>query len=309
MPSPPPVPTPTSQDRSLDRVTVVMATFHSGHCAAELGRCLIDFPHVIVIDNASGDDTVAQVRQHLPHAKLIVNDCNRGFGAANNQGVWAAATEFVLLINPDCIIGASDALAMIQSADRYPEASAIGPQLLDRKRHLDVSYAWTPDSWPPKGPAAEAEVCVGFISGACMLIRRQAMVSIQGFDEGFFLYQEDTDLCLRLARQCGALIVAPKATVTHLSRSSSAGKARFKAEYIRGYHHIQSKFLFELKHHQRHVTKVRRWRYGTTAALEALVRIALLDLVRAARVVGRMVGVLRYPQDMRRRQAQAKQAS
>ncbi|MDO9006025.1 MAG: glycosyltransferase family 2 protein [Aquabacterium sp.] len=283
-----------------------MATYHSGHCAPELGRCLAAFPHVTVIDNASSDDTVAQVREHLPHARIIVNERNRGFGAANNQGVWAATTEFVLLLNPDCVIGADDGIAMIQAADRYPKASAIGPQLSGKRGYLDLSYGWTPGSWSPKGPGAEADTCVGFISGACMLIRREAMIQIQGFDEDFFLYQEDTDLCMRLAQQCGELILAPKATVKHLSRSSSSGKGRFKAEYLRGYHHIQSKFLFELKHLGVQVSTARRWRYCATAALEMLARVLVLDVVRATRVFGRVIGAIRYPRDRKLRRTDAK---
>ncbi|MGH6645883.1 glycosyltransferase family 2 protein [Aquabacterium sp.] len=286
----------------LARVTVVLVTFHSAHCAPELGRALADFPHVTVVDNASTDDTLEQFRRHLPKAALLANDRNLGFGAANNRGIWAAGTEFVLLLNPDCVVSAEAVSQLIRCADTYPGAAMIGPQLLGRSGQADISYTWAPNTWSALGPGAEAEACVGFISGACMLIRRDAMLRIQGFDEGFFLYYEDTDLCLRLARQCGELIVAPQALVTHLSRGSSGGSGRFKAEYMRGYHHIQSKFLFNLKHLGEQVSTARRWRYCMTAALEMMVRVLVLDLVRATRVLGRVVGAWRYPDDMRTRQ-------
>lgn len=293
---------PTSAPADLQRVTVILATFYSSHCIPQLGRCLALFPNVVIIDNASEDDTLLKVAQHLPHAKFIANKQNRGFGAANNQGVKIADTEFLLLLNPDCIIDPASALALIKSADRHPDASAIGPQLLGRRGQLDLSYGWTPDSWKPKGAGADADTCVGFISGACMLIRKNAMVRINGFDERFFLYQEDTDLCIRLAQQCGALILAPEARVTHQSRGSSGGRARVKAEYIRGYHHIQSKFLFDQKHHRLQASTWMRLRYCATAALEAILRIALFDLVRASRALGRVLGAWRYPNDMKIRQ-------
>jgi GT2 family glycosyltransferase len=286
----------------LARVTVVLATYHSGHCAADLGRSLAGFPQVIVVDNASSDDTVAQVRQHLPQAQVFVNDRNLGFGTANNRGVWAAATEFVLLLNPDCVLAADAVVTLVQTAERYPSAAVVAPQLINRQGKQDLSYCWTPSTWAAQGPGAEGDTCVGFVSGACMLIRREAMLRVQGFDEDFFLYQEDTDLCLRLARQCGELILTPQAHVTHLSRGSSSGKARFKAEYLRGYHHIQSKFLFDFKHQGLQVTTLRRWRYGLIAGLEMLARLLMLDLARAMRVMGRMAGALRYPQDMKLRQ-------
>ncbi|MES2092051.1 MAG: glycosyltransferase family 2 protein, partial [Pseudomonadota bacterium] len=210
----------------LARVTVVLVTYQSAHCAADLGRCLDQFPNVTVVDNASTDDTVAQFRHHLPQAQVLTNQRNLGFGAANNRGVWAASTEFVLLLNPDCLIDVDAALALIRSADAHPSASVIAPQLLDRQGRPDISYYWTPNTWPAKGPGAEADTCVGFVSGACMLIRRDAMLKVNGFDEDFFLYSEDTDLCLRLAQQCGEIIVDPQALVTHFSRGSSGGKGR-----------------------------------------------------------------------------------
>ncbi len=290
----------------LARVTVVLATYHSGHCAADLERCLSGFPHVIVVDNASSDDTVAQVSQHLPQAQVLLNDRNLGFGTANNRGVWAATTEFVLLLNPDCVIDADAVATLLQTAQRYPKAALVAPQLINRQGKQDLSYCWTPTTWAAQGPGAEADTCVGFASGACMLIRREAMVRVHGFDEDFFLYQEDTDLCLRLARQCGELILSPHARVTHLSRGSSSGKARFKAEYLRGYHHIQSKFLFDFKHQGLQVTTARRWRYGLIAALEMLARLPMADLARAMRVMGRMMGALRYPQDMKLRRSAAR---
>ena len=302
MPSTASIPPANSVAADLSRVTVVLVTFHSAHCAAELGRCLKHFPHVTVVDNASTDDTIPQFQQHLPQAVLMPNGRNRGFGAANNRGVWGASTEFVLLLNPDCVIDAPNVSALVRCADDHPHAALIAPQLIGRQGQADNSYSWAPNTWPAKGPGAEGPACVGFASGACLLIRREAMVRVQGFDETFFLYYEDTDLCLRLAQQWGELILAPQARVMHLSRGSSGGRGRLKAEYIRGYHHIQSKFLFNVKHLGQQVSTGRRWRYCAVAALEMLARVLILDIVRATRVLGRVVGAWRYPHDMQSRQ-------
>jgi len=305
MPSPVMTPPAAAVAADLARVTVVLVTFHSAHCAAELGRALAGFPHVTLVDNASTDDTLAQFGKHIPQANLLANERNLGFGAANNRGIWAAETEFVLLLNPDCVLDAQAVSQLVRCADAFPDAALVGPQLLGRSGQPDISYTWAPNSWAAQGPGADGPTCVGFISGACMLIRREAMQRVKGFDEGFFLYYEDTDLCLRLAQQFGALIVAPQARVTHLSRGSSGGKGRLKAEYMRGYHHIQSKFLFNLKHQGVQVSRARRWRYCATACLEMLVRLLVLDLARATRVLGRVVGAWRYPDDMTSRQARS----
>lgn len=290
---------------NLDRLTVLLVTYQSEHCAPTLGRALARFPHVVVIDNGSTDATVSAFQRELPQAKIIENGKNLGFGAANNLGAKAAQTEFILLLNPDCIIDTLAASAMVDCADRYPEASAIAPQLIDRHGAEDKSYSLGTISWPGKGPAAEADICVRFSSGACMLIRKLAMQQVKGFDEDFFLYYEDTDLCLRLTAQSGAIVVTPNAKVTHLSRGSSGGRKRYKAEYLRGYHHIQSKFLFELKHRQLNVSRSRRTRYAVVAAFEAIARLCLLDFARSVRVFGRVMGSLRYPQDMAARRVKS----
>lgn len=279
---------------ALDRITAIAVTYNSAHCLASLAPGLSGMRHVVLVDNASHDDTRAIAAKHIPHARLIANPSNVGFGAANNQALTHVSTPFVLLVNPDCAFEPQAVLTLLACADAFPTASAIGPQLTGRRGELDVSYRWPTSAWPSRGRHAEGPLCVGFISGACLLVRTEALRAIGGFDEAFFLYYEDDDLCLRLQRHAGALIVEPASRVFHQSRGSVGGKARVGAEYVRGYHHIQSKFLFACKHLGGAPTLTRRLRYIGTAGIEALFRLVLLDRSRAARAWGRVVGATRW---------------
>ena len=276
------------------RITVLVVTFNSAHCLPALGQGLQGLPWVTVIDNASADATLAQVAQHLPQARLLKQARNLGFGAANNLGWQAATTEFVLLLNPDCVCTPEAIAQLVRTADAHPGASTVAPQLLGRKHELDISYRWRVDGWASRGPGADGPCCVGFVSGAVMLIRRSALQQVQGFDEGFFLYYEDEDLCLRLIDQAGPIVVDPAAQVQHLSRGSVGGRQRFRAEYLRGLHHIQSKFRFRRKHLGRRPSAAQRLGYGLGAVAETLLRLLLLDPRRAARSAGRLAGVLGY---------------
>ena len=289
LPSPPP---PLAAE--AHRVTVLVVTFNSAHCLPALGQGLQGLPWVTVVDNASADDTLAQVAAHLPQARVMRQGRNLGFGAANNLGWRAAGTEFVLLLNPDCICTSEAIAQLVRTADAHPGASTVAPQLLGRRGEPDISYRWRVDGWASRGPGADGPCCVGFVSGAVMLIRRSALQQAQGFDEGFFLYYEDEDLCLRLLDQAGPIVVDPAAQVQHLSRGSVGGRQRFQAEYLRGLHHIQSKFRFRRKHLGRRASAAQRLGYGLGAAAETLLRLLLLDPRRAARSAGRVVGVLRY---------------
>jgi N-acetylglucosaminyl-diphospho-decaprenol L-rhamnosyltransferase len=250
--------------------------------------------HVVVVDNASSDDTCKLVQQLLPQAQLMRSDINLGFGAANNRAVAQATTPFVLLINPDCTLEPEAVLRLLQCADEFAQASLVGPQLLARDGTLDVSYRWRTDAWASRGPEAQGPLCVGFVSGACMLVRMSAFKRVHGFDESFFLYYEDDDLCLRLQRDAGPLIVEPRSQVLHMSRGSVGGRARWRSEYTRGFHHIQSKFLFAHKHLGGWPSGARRARYLVLGVAEAALRCLVLDTRRAARALGRAAGVWRW---------------
>jgi len=224
----------------------------------------------------------------------VANPSNLGFGAANNQAIKVVQTPFVLLLNPDCELTPKDAIALLQCARRFPAASLIAPQLVNRSGKPDLNYTWVPTLWAGKGPGADAPTCVGFVSGACMLLRTSMMRSIAGFDERFFLYYEDTDLCIRLHAACGPIIIEPAALATHLNRASTQGLWRVKSEYKRGFHHIQSKFIFDQIHGARKAKPATRIRYASVALIESLVRLCILDFARAIRVLGRFFGALSY---------------
>ncbi len=280
--------------QTLCRVTAIVVTFNSAHCIPALAQGLAALPHIIVVDNGSTDSSLAAVRQHLPQARCLELGRNLGFGAANNRGWQAANTEFVLLVNPDCMPDTQSIVALVAQADTWPDAALVAPQLLDRHARPKIDYRWATTAWISRGPGADASVCVGFVCGACMLIRRDAMARIGGFDEDFFLYYEDDDLCLRLSRDAGALLLDPRIQVRHFSRGSVGGAWPQAGEYLRGYHHIQSKFHFRLKHFGQPPTWLQRLRNVLRGGLETLLRLLLLDTRRAARSAGRCVGAIRY---------------
>lgn len=203
------------------RVTVVTVTWQS---AAVIGGFLAACPAglpVIVVDNASADGTPGAARAARPDVQVFANGQNLGFGAAANIGLDAVRTEFALLANPDARLSAEAIGALVEAADAAPGHRLLAPLLLDeagrpvrswnaaqhRRRLLPRDRG--PEPWP-EGPA-----CVAFASGACLLFRRADRLR---FDEGFFLFYEDDDLCLRAG---GALLV-PAARVAHAGGRSSA---------------------------------------------------------------------------------------
>jgi len=235
-------------------VAVVIVTWN---VAALLRDCLHslarqDVPlEVLVVDNASADGTPAMVRSEFPHVRLLASERNLGFGGGNNRALFELAAdgaarpapELVFLLNPDTVVrpGAVRALrAHLAGAER---AGAVGPLLRNadgtvqssRRRFptlLTGLAESTPLEWhwrdnpvarhyrmadvPPDAPGA-----VDWLTGAALLLRRRALAAVGPFDERFFMYSEELDLCRRL-QSCGWEVrFEPAAEVVHLEGRSS----------------------------------------------------------------------------------------
>ncbi len=194
---------------------------------------------VLVLDNASADGSAESVAAEFPQVRLEVSAENLGFARANNRAAASAQGRFWLLLNPDTVVhpGALDALAR-HLASR-PWVAAVGPRLVNpdgspqpsierlptlynewwRLLHLDHLYPVS--KYPPSTLASRRPRRVEVLSGACLLVRREAVEASGLFDEEYFVYSEEIDLCDRLYRAGWALHWVPEAMVTHLAGHST----------------------------------------------------------------------------------------
>ena len=213
------------------RPAVILVTFDSGgHVAACLASLGSAAAQVIVVDNASADDTVARVRTCAPDAQVIVNRVNRGYGAALNQGVAATDAELVVLANPDLTFGEGALERMAMYMEGAPRCGLAGPRGSGRgwpgvgleACELFLGHRVWPGN-PVHGrffePAAPA-----WLVGACLMARRAALLEVGGFDEDYALYFEEVDLAWRLARAGWERACVAEAEVHHAGGGSSAGQ-------------------------------------------------------------------------------------
>jgi GT2 family glycosyltransferase len=202
-------------------------TFDSAHALPEcLGALNTENVPVIVVDNASTDDTAAAAEGQ--GARVIRNARNEGYGRANNIGARAAEAEFLLIVNPDCIVEKGAVPALLDAARRHPDAAFFAPRIVEpsgrvffQPRSLLAPYLHNPHG---KLVLPDGEACAPFFSGACFLIRRDLFLRLGGFDENIFLFYEDDDLCRRVADSGSALIYVPQAVVRHGRGRSSEPK-------------------------------------------------------------------------------------
>jgi len=217
---------------------------------------------LIVVDNASVDDSAAAVRQRFPAADLLELERNVGFGAAVNRGAARGDAPYILLLNNDARLQPA-ALETLSAALQDPEVVAAGPLMLGPEGECELSIDRTLSPWNEarfklvgllyrggRGPIAASirqrmsrSRPVRSLSGACMLLRRDAFERVGGFDERFFLYAEDVDLCLRLRQGGGKLLYVAEAVVEHDRGASSATDRAATA-----LHYRRSQIAFYRKH-------------------------------------------------------------
>ncbi len=232
-------------------------------------------PHTItVVDNGSTDGSADAVRIGFKGVALIEMGRNTGFAAANNAGIRATSSSLILLLNSDTLVPAGVLDALCERLESTG-ATAAGPRLIDGDSRPEISWGpmLTPFSeWIQARRVAAArstlpqarrrvdnltsvERRVDWISGACLLVRRDAAVRAGLLDERFFMYEEDVDFCAALRKQGGSILFTPAATVVHLRGRSRANTAAHKPS-----HYDKSHLAFYSKHSPRWVPLLRAWK-------------------------------------------------
>jgi len=230
-------------------VTAVVVAFDSAEVLpACLGALAREGVPAIVVDNASTDDSAKVAVRH--GAQVLSNRRNEGYGRANNRGVRAATTPFVLIVNPDLELQTGAVAALLSAAEAYPDAVAFAPRLVEPSGRVFLQ----PRSLlsPPHLNRAralvlpEGDACLPFLSGACLLLRRDVFLALGGFDPAIFLFYEDDDLCRRLREAGHALVHVDAAAARHGRGRSSAPSPnrRFVARWHLAWseHHVARKW-------------------------------------------------------------------
>jgi len=245
---------------SAPRVSVVVVSFEARD---DLSACLASIDshggpgiQTIVVDNASTDGSADVAARAKPDARLIRNAENAGFGRACNQGAAAAGASSLLFLNPDARLtpGALDALMRVLDEDAH--VGIVGPRTVNDDGTPQLSFG------PALGLLAEwrqrrlvrgvrrrdpatlrrvealtaAAADPDWVSGSCLLVRRRTFEQVGGFDEAFFLYEEDVDLCVRARAAGWSVRFEPRAVVRHaLGRSMARHPERARLEYHRSH--------------------------------------------------------------------------
>ena len=205
---------------------------------------------VIVVDNASTDGSVGMLREEYPGVRVIANDVNRGFGAANNQAFAVMAGRYALLLNTDTVLTDNAVAELYAFMESRPEAGMCCGQLLNADGSKQNSIATFPTlftllmnmslleyllprRYPSKRYRHEAPLEVDSGVGACLMIRVAAMDAVGWFDERYFFFFEETDWAYRMQRGGWKVYHVPAARIYHLQGQSIGPDVPSRIEFYR----------------------------------------------------------------------------
>ena len=196
---------------------------------------------IIVVDNASTDSSAATILRRFPEVRLIANDFNRGFAAANNQAIAVSQGRFLFFLNPDTLVRQNAITELMRFLNRYPRVGVATGKLINPDGSLQHSAFHFPSLWMelldhfPFSQRLVNSALNGRYSrldyrrpfeidhplGACMMVRREVVGRVGAFSEDFFLYCEEIDWCMRIKQDGWRIFYLPQAVVVHYGGQST----------------------------------------------------------------------------------------
>ena len=266
---------------------------HLDRFLASLGQATNRPVTVIMADNGSTDGVPEDAAERYPDTHLMHTGANLGYGSAVNMAVAKYLTgpdgavgdpDFFIVANPDVVWGPGSIDALLEAAGRWPTAGSLGPLIHDPDgsvypsarhqpslvrggMHAVVAPFWKSNPWTAayrQERREPSERPVGWLSGSCLLLRRQAYDDVAGFDERYFMYMEDVDLGDRLVRAGWLNVYVPTAEVLH-DKGHSTG--RDPARNLAAHH--RSTYTFLADRHPRRWQAPLRWAIRSALAIRA----------------------------------------
>jgi len=291
---------------SAPEISIILVNYndkpHLTACLESLQKATANLPaEVLLVDNHSEDGSLELIREAFPWVRLFVNDQNLGYAKANNIGIRASRGAFVLFLNTDTVIPPDALVLLVGELRRQPQAAAIGPALVRADSSYQVSFGrdlgvfgefrqkfFLNPYYKFALRHSRKARRVGWLSGACLHARRDAVVAAGLFDESFFIYFEDIDLCRRLRDQGFDLFYYPAVHVLHFGGATTASR-RWRSRL----HYRRSQLRYYEKHGSRLSLRLLRIFIGLQLAALRLLRVrtpedrGLFDDLRAGLRGGR----------------------
>jgi len=254
-----------NKDKKTKDLTISIVSYNSFDFLKECLESILKNPpsvdyEVIVVDNASIDGTSEYIKKNYSGIKLISNTRNTGFAAANNIAVKKTNSKHVLLMNSDCRVYEKSLDNLVGFMEKNPTVGIAGPKIINSDGTIQLSCRKFPSifnaalhtilgdvfpqnpfskSYKLAGVSRDRPFKVDWVSGSCMIIRREALNETGLLDERYFMYVEDLDICYRMWQKNWEVYYCPDAKIMHhIAGSSGSGKIKSSFRMQRSVFHF-----------------------------------------------------------------------
>ena len=229
---------------SGQNLTIVIVTLKSEkvihNCIKSINKNL----PIIVVENSNNIEFKTNLEKTYANVKCILSDNNLGMGPGNNIGIKFAKTDYVLILNPDITLNSDTLEELFLASKKIHEFSILSPissdinfpnyKIINKKKFI---------------PSDKIPFKVDFVDGFAMLLNKKKFKDDNYFDENFFMYLENDDLCMRVNKKGGSIFISPLSKINHLGASAVDSKFNNEIEFSRNWHWVWSKFYFNKKHY------------------------------------------------------------
>jgi len=270
---------------------------------------------IIVIDNAGSDGTADAVRRQFPAVKLIANDENRGFAAANNQGLESARGRYIFFLNPDTIIKNNSIDILLDYMQRNPEVAVCSPRLVFEDGRIQMTVRRYPsytgalhrhtffkvlgifkpayNKWLMKDFSYNEVAEVEQVIGAALMVRKEVLDNVGPMDDkNFFMYYEEVDLCYRIKQAGWRVMFVPDAEIIHLAGRSS-GQVPVEKTIMA----MTSLLKFFKKHRSRFSSTLFSWLFKSAFVLNEIIKLIIYAVIYTFGAVCFSSAIKRYAAD------------
>ena len=226
-------------------LSVIIVSYKSDYVIENCINSIHSEIEIVVVDNSNNDQLKEKIETKYKNVKYILSKKNLGMGAGNNLGIKNVNKDFVLILNPDVTLEKSSIDEMIIASQEIENFGIIAP-LSDKSEYPNYTLKKMNDFDPIKPFKVKS------VDGYAMLLNLKKLKKLNGFyffDENFFLYLENEDLCLRLEKNDENIYIVPKSRIHHLGGKAVDPKYKNEIEYLRNWHWMWSKFYFNKKHY------------------------------------------------------------
>ena len=219
-------------------ITIIIVSFNSGEILERCIKTIDDKYPVLVIENSNNSELKNKIENKYKNVNFFLSKENMGYGKANNFGVNKAQTKYALILNPDTQLKKNTIDNLISCSRQIPDFALIAPKIIDENQKKTEVEETNNKNFSE----------VSIIKGFAILLNKEVMVDIGLFDENFFLYFEEIDLCKRVLKNDKKIFLAHDAEVSHEGGSSHVKEINKEMELSRNWHYMWSKFYFYKKH-------------------------------------------------------------